>query len=227
MNLKCWVCDEARLKELKKLNQHIDEKGKKITIQTISVENDSYIKVKGKYYHEQCFREYQLSKGKITELEVNDLIVQFKLEQHKEQQDKIAEARFFEWAKEHYQVALNYHFCNRIKNIAKGLDDKVYGIITYDEFLEMYKMMENYLAKSIINKDFKNTSQRMNYELAIIINKYEDYKNYKSKLAEKNHQVINIQEKIKSSEKFSSVKTKVRQEDNDTFYVSDIHDELI
>ncbi|UUV25971.1 MULTISPECIES: hypothetical protein [Lysinibacillus] len=226
MKYKCHSCDTKKLKELKLQGLDKDKDGKSIRLQSIDTEKDSYLKINGRYYHEECFRNELIKKGKMSKEEIDNMIIGCQLEQRKDKLLAISKNRFYEWIKEHYQVTLPNYYCMRIDKITQGRDERVYGSISYDEFLEMYSMLVNYLAKQTLNKKFKNTSQRMNYELAIVISKYEDYKNYKEKLEEKNYQVVDIKSKIESSNKFNQVVEKARKDAED-FRVADIHDELI
>lgn len=226
MKYKCHSCDTKKLKELKLQGLDRGKDGKLIRLQSIDTEKDSYLKINARYYHEECFKNELIKKGKMSEEEIESMIVGYQLEQHKDKLLAESKNKFYEWIKEHYQVTLPNYYCMRVDKITQGKDEKVYGSISYDEFLEMYSMLVNYLAKQTLNKKFKNTSQRMNYELAIVISKYEDYKNYKEKLEEKNHQVVDIKSKIESSNKFNQVVEKARKDAED-FRVADIHDELI
>lgn len=226
MKYKCYYCDEIKLKELKSQNLHLDKKGKLIKLRSIDAENDSYIKYKDKYYHTDCFIEMETEKNKLTRREIDEVIASYLVYQDEEFKVKLSREKFFNWIKQHYQINLPPYFVMRIDDIAKGKDKKVFGKITYEELYEMYTMMINYLAKQILGKQFKDTSHRMNYELAIVLSKYENYRNYKDKLDNQNKEEIKIKEQMESSKKFEEVSTKVRR-DNDDFYVADILDELI
>ena len=226
MKLKCHECDEKTIKELKKQGNHLDENGKKIVVKSINTDTDDYLKINVRYYHEECFRKKLTSSKKYDSHEIESIINNHKLEFRKARMLTESRDKFYQWIKDHYKVALPAYYCMRVDKIAKGEDEKVYGSISYDEFLDMYTMLIHYLAKQTMGKQFKNIAQRMNYELAIVIGQYENYINHKNRLAEREVEKVNIKEKISYSEKFSIASQKVRSS-SDEFRVADIHDELI
>lgn len=228
MHLKCYWCDTKKQKE-DKLNG-VDIKENKESYKSINKETDSYIRINNQHYHEDCYRE-KLSSGKkkYSDQEINDEINKYKVIMDEKLWNDIMRDKFYAWIKYHYQSNLPTYYILRVDSIAEGKDVKkqVYGSIKYEEFLEMYEKLINYLAKQTMNIQFKDTSQRMLYELAIVISQYENYKKFKDNIAKREEMKVDVDKKLQDSNKFSEVSSKVRSQEDDTLYIADIMDELI
>lgn len=228
MHLKCQWCDTKR-QELDKQNG-VDIKANKESYKSINKETDSYVHVSNSYFHEDCYRE-KLTSGrkKYSQEEIDNKINELKVALDEKRLTDIVRDKFYEWIKNHYQVALPTNYVLRIDSIAKGQDrnKQVYGKITYDEFLEMYQKLALFLTKKTMNIQFKNTAQRMNYELAIVIGQYENYRNFKDNVSKREVLNKDVNNKLNDSNKYNEVSNKARQQEDDNLHIGDIIDELI
>ena len=74
----------------------------------------------------------------------------------------------------------------KIANINNGKFKGLNEGISYEDLLYMFKQKKDFLNKIADKKrregnEFKNGKHRLNYDLAVIINKYDDYKKWKKK----------------------------------------------
>lgn len=214
MFYKCHYCDK--------------EKGKK----TINCETDDFIRIKNKTtfenYHTECFKLKAIKSRKYKDSNIEEIIAKAKRDMADDVAEKISRDRFFEWIMNHYEDSLPSNYVLRVDSINKGEDNRkrVFGSITYDEFLEMYKKLVNYLAKQTYSMNFKNTHERMSYELAIVISQYKNYKKYKDSIANQEAEQKVVEAKLNESAKFTEVIEKARSDDKQEFHVSDIMNEL-
>lgn len=202
------------------------EEGIKPT-KSINTEVDEFVKDdKGKYYHSNCYLKHLIKRKKIsTEEAKNNLEVQKKIieAELKEMKDK---DRFYSWIKSFYESALPAYFCTKINEIIKGTHEKVNEPIPYHVLLDIYEKMEKYLRKNAVNKNFKNTGQRMNYDLAVVIGNYGDYKKYieKQKIEIEKAKMATVT--ISDQKKIDTVIKKKESKDEE-FNLSDALDDLL
>lgn len=170
---------------------------------------DDYVKVNKRNMHTQCYIDLQLNKGfsidyaKSSVLELKELM---NIEnQHKEQLEiekqvkklyaqktqvnrNIDRKLFFDYVSEKYSVsAFPKHFFMKMSAINNGTHPSVNKCIPYDDLLDMFKRQEHYLAGihlnlSSINKELSGIN-KLNYDLAVIVNMYDKYLEWKQKQA--------------------------------------------
>lgn len=228
MQLKCNWCDTKRQSEDKK--NGIDIKANKDSYKSIHKETDSFVKDSGKYYHDDCYKEKLRSgRKKYSEDEINNKINELKAIMDDELKISISRDIFYEWIKNHYQISLPPYFVMRVDSIVNGNDcnKKVFGKINYDEFLEMYEKLSLYLTKQTMNIHFKDTAHRMNYELAIVISQYENYRKYKDNIVKREELKVEVNKKIVDSDKYNKASDKARKQNDNELHIGDIIDELI
>ncbi|PKR83523.1 hypothetical protein [Heyndrickxia camelliae] len=220
MLLKCNYCDPKISKEMK-------ANGIK-PIKTINTSSDQYIKdEKGKYYHVECYVQH-LIKKKYTEEEARKKLEERMEITKNEIQETLDRDEFFQWIKNYYDSSLPSYFCMKVSEIVKGTHDQVNEPISYVTLLDIYRTMAVYLHKNAMKKNFKKTGQRMNYDLAVVIGNYGDYKKYKERERQSNLSKIDIESKIHESKNYSNIIKKVNKKDkNDEFDLLDVMDELL
>lgn len=219
MQLKCNYCDPTVTKKMK-------EEGIKPT-KSINTEIDEFVKDdKGKYYHSNCYLQHLIKSKKLnTEEAKNNLEIQKKIieAELKEMKDK---DRFYSWIKSYYESSLPAYFCTKINEIVKGVHEKVNEPIPYYILLDIYEKMEKYLRKKAANINFKNTGQRMNYDLAVVIGNYGDYKKYiekqKIELEKAKMATVTI-----SDQKKIDIVIKKKESKDEEFNLSDALDDLL
>ncbi|MEH7116097.1 hypothetical protein V7128_01560 [Neobacillus vireti] len=220
MLLKCNYCDPTITKDMR-------EQGLKPT-KSINSEIDEYVKdEKNKYYHVECYVQHLIKRKKMGEEEARDkLRIQLELvkAELKEMENK---DKFYKWIMNFYDSSLPAYYCTKITEIINGQYEKVNEAIPYEILLDIYDKLANFLRKNAAKKNFKNTGQRMNYDLAVVIGKYGDYKKYieKQKIEQETSQATNstLQEQVKVNH---MLKKKEEEEDKD-FHLSDVLDDLM
>jgi hypothetical protein len=218
--LKCNYCDPTITKIMR-------EQGLKST-KSINPEFDEYVKdEKNKYYHVECYVQHLIKRKKIGEEEAREkLKIQLELVkvELKQMEDK---DKFYKWIMNFYDSSLPAYYCTKITEIVNGQYEKVNEAISYEVLFDIYDKMANYLRKNAFKKNFQNIGQRMNYDLAIIIGKYGDYKKYieKQKLEQETTNATNST--LKDQTKVNHVLKKKEVTENEDFNLSDVLDELL
>lgn len=170
---------------------------------------DDYVKVNKRNMHTQCYIDLQLNKGlsidyvKSSVLELKELMNIEK--QHKEKLEIEKQAKklyaqktqvnrnidrklFFDYVSEKYGVStFPKHFFMKMSAINNGTHPSVNKCIPYDDLLDMFKRQEHYLAGihlnlSSVNKELSGIN-KLNYDLAVIVNMYDKYLEWKQKQA--------------------------------------------
>jgi hypothetical protein len=218
--LKCNYCDPTITKIMR-------EQGLKST-KSINPEFDEYVKdEKNKYYHVECYVQHLIKRKKIGEEEAREkLKIQLELVkvELKQMEDK---DKFYKWIMNFYDSSLPAYYCTKITEIVNGQYEKVNEAISYEVLFDIYDKMANYLRKNAFKKNFQNIGQRMNYDLAIIIGKYGDYKKYieKQKLEQETTNATNST--LQDQTKVNHVLKKKEVTENEDFNLSDVLDELL
>lgn len=166
---------------------------------SIDILKEDYIKTEKKqYYHINCYKEYLIKKGKSEEEIVS--IINFTQDimqcEKKIEQDK---DRLFVWIMDYYHVEVISTFIfKKISDIVAGRSCLIKNCISYEELLDIYKIMSGYLNKNAFKKNFDNPDSRMHYDLAVVLNNYNKYKEYKEKQQENNIKSIEIEKQIQN-----------------------------
>lgn len=181
---KCYICNEE-----------------------FSVSNIPYLKIKKRYCEIECFINQQLNKGlsmsSIDSL-INNYLNEMKIEENEKAQkelDKIENNNkaklkenernknkddLVEYIYKEYEVSsLPKIFFIKLNEINTGAYKGLNVGIPYEDLLDMLKRKQNYLRRiymnNVTNGKEMTTIQRINYDLAVIVNKYDDYLKWKEK----------------------------------------------
>lgn len=192
------------MKEILRKCTSCDKTGQK----TINVDTEKFIYYEGKYYHFNCYvkykkknNEYNLSDEQIIN-SANELVIKTKL--IKKVNDTIDRDRLTYWLYENYNISvLPSLFFSKLQRINEGTFSNRVGVsISNYDLLQIFKKMKSYLDK-INNKNERNgktfeATQRINYDLSVVINNYDEYLKWKQKQKTEVVEKQQIQEDIKS-----------------------------
>lgn len=215
---KCNYCDPIYTKEMR-------QRGQK-QVKTIDTSNGDFIKDnKGKYYHQKCFRNHLRDK-KMSEEEIEfefnkQLTLTLGEVREAESKDK-----FLKWIMEFYDdSSLPSYFLKKLQNVRDGNYEGLSEPINYETLLDIYTYMDKYLRKLAAQKQIDKITQRMNYDLAVVIGNYGDYKKFKEKqrLNQTDNQVIEKETKVTDKVNEINVNNKHDKE----FDITDIMDDLL
>jgi len=217
---KCKICDKPRTK-------------------TINLETEKFIYYQQSFYHYNCFVEFKMAKNqltldKATEL-ANEMVI--KTSESDSLNSLIDRDRLTYWLYDNYDInVLPILFFQKIKQINDGtFAMRVNVPIPYYDLLQIFKKMKTYLDK--VNKQNERKGKkidiirRVDYDLAIVINNYDEYLKWrqKQKTEEIDKKAIKNDIISKSDIKINTISTlqrKNNQNNNDEINISDILDEV-
>lgn len=217
LKLKCAFCDP------------VTRRGSKLVIKSIDTDIDDYLRdEKGKYYHTACYKEYLKSKKNKNDDEIAEIINRCKSEQEEVLKEAREKDKFLKWIMEYYETSsLSSYFMKKLQEVRTGRYQGLKEPIDYVTLLDIYNIMKNYLNKIASKKHFSNIGQRMNYDLAVVIGNYGDYKKYKQKQVEKEDINKQVDDNIEINKRYKEVKKTVDESKTNDFHVSDIIDDLL
>ena len=225
------------MKEILRKCTYCDSKG----IKSIQIGKDKFIYYNNKYYHYNCFikyksenNEYNLSQEQIINM-ADEMVLKTKT--IKSVIDSINKDRLIYWIYDYYNVStLSSLFFQKLTMINNGTySDKLIVPISCYDLLQIYKKMKSYLNKVNSNneRNGKNISltNRIHYDLAIILNNYDEYIKWKQKQKTENVEKIKLQEEIKSKKdicinNITSIKKNQNQNNNKEINIAEILDEV-
>lgn len=212
-------------------------------------END-FIKENGKYYEIDCYKNKLIKKG-LSKEDVNkilsDLISINRIEKEKlikKQKDiinkQIASKKreinrkdnlnnLINYFKEVYDVSVfPSYFYSKLAEINRGTFKGVSLGIPYEDLLDMFKRKQkdlNRIATNNYNKGKEITGlKRINYDIAILISKYDNYLSWKNK-----KKLLEVENKIDNEEKIKINYSKLSNNINknkEEIDISDILDDI-
>ena len=149
---------------------------------TIDVDKGKFLIYKKKYYHYDCFT-HNLDGDKIK---LADKLVE-ETRNDTNFQNSVDRDRLFFWLYDFYDVvSFNKSFFQKMNNITKGTyKESLIVPISYYDLLQIYINLKKHLVKQYernikLGKEF--TAQgRADYDLAIVLNNYNDYVKWKEK----------------------------------------------
>lgn len=217
---KCTVCDKTGCK-------------------TVKLDEDKFIYYNNCYYHYNCFIKRRMLKNEntLTEEEIikiaDDLVL--KTKDNKTVKNSIDLDRLTYWLYENYNISsLPNLFFIKLKKINDGkYANRLSKPIFYYELLQIFIKMKTYLDK--INyknehKDKKMTgSQRVEYDLAIVINNYDEYIKWRQKQATESIEKQEIKDDISIKNNIQTENiVEVRRSNNEDkeINIADLLDEL-
>lgn len=159
----------------------------------IEQEKDDFIRASigksMKYFHTECFRKRHLNaktkKLKLSEKEVEELIIKYKEETVKLLQLKEQRESLYDYLKFFYDASISDYLFLKIEELVKGENNR-YLQISYAELKDIYKNLEIYLEKNAQNKEFNSVDQRMYYDFVVVCNNINKYLSWKAKEEKKN-----------------------------------------
>jgi hypothetical protein len=195
---------------------------------SINTETDDFVKdEKGKYYHINCFKGHLKKRLKKNDDEI-DLLLQERIEITKLE---VAEAKekdkFLKWIMDFYDGSLPTYFLKKLQSIRKGSYEGINEPISFETLLDIYMQMEKYLKKIALTKNISNVTQQMNYDLAVIVGNYGNYKKYKYKQQLENEKATKAIETIDEQKKIESAISKRKTSKDDEFNLSDVVNEIL
>jgi len=215
---KCKMCDKPRVK-------------------TVNLDTEKFIHYKQSFYHYNCFVELKMKEDKLElneAIELADKMV-IKTREIKTINSSIDRDRLTYWLYENYDInVLSPLFFQKIKQINDGtFAMRINSPITYYDLLQIFKKMKTYLDKVNSQNERKGKKidviRRVDYDLAIVINNYDEYLKWKQK--QKTEEVENS--KIKSDIIFKKeiqinniTSLKRRNENENEINIAEILDEV-
>lgn len=149
------------------------------------------------------------------------------------EKEKQSKEMFVEYIKNIYDMTITGYMYIKLANINSGKYKGLKEGISYDDLFYMFKSKYNELTKIYQNNiakgfNFKSNADRFNYDLAIIINKYDSYKRWKEKQkiiqSEVEIQLNKDKEELKID--YSKISNNNKKENNNTYDIADILDDL-
>lgn len=210
---------------------------------SINIYNNDYVIHNGQYAHIECVKTYEQNKkrgkkvGKELDIFINKLIEETKLYR----KEIIDREKLYNWLYDHYNITvLNRFLCTKIAEINNGNYSGLKEGISNEDLLNIFMKMQNYLDKLAYKKNksknpFKDQLNRINYDLAIVVNNYDKYKEWKvnqEKLQiEEQEQLNKIEDKkiyntLLNKQQQKYVKKEKNNKDGNKINVINIIDEL-
>lgn len=170
--------------------------------QEFQLDTVDYIKDKGKYIETECYIQKELNKGLNIDIiqdkiEIIKNTMQIEQEEYKKieiekEQNKLKSKKkeinrnnnkteLIEYLIDIYEISsLPKQFYVKLSQINSGNYKTMSEGITYEDLLIMFKKKQSYLDKVASNNITKGKEMsgylRLNYDIAIILNKYDSYK---------------------------------------------------
>ncbi|MED1863353.1 hypothetical protein P4V41_07775 [Fictibacillus nanhaiensis] len=220
MKYKCNFCDPTVTKKMK-------EEGIKPT-KSIDTEKDEFVKDdKGKYYHLNCFKNHLAKRKKLDESEIEKLLFE-RLEITKlENQENEEKDNFLQWIMDYYDGSLPAYFLKKLQSVRDGSHQGLNEPIDYSTLLDIYNHMEKYLRKVAAQKNIRNVTQQMNYDLAVVVGNYGDYKRYKAKQKLEQDKTEVAKKAVNEQSKIKTALDKKKNNDGDSFSLHDVLDDIL
>ena len=196
----------------------------------IELDNDNFVYIKDKYYHFNCAIEKQLYKkrNKLSIEQLLDIQKQNKIEL----EYKLTKDKLFRWLQNIYNtVVIPKYFYIKMDEIFNGTYKGLSKGIPPEDLLDMWKRKQNELDRinNLNNKKGKCLigSARIQYDLAILLSKYDSYLKWKEqqKLLENEKQNI-IDEYNKPKINYELINKSVEKNIDVDTNINDLLDEV-
>lgn len=157
----------------------------------IDTTKDSYVKIKKGCYHTECYiKKLENDKDKLSHEEAKAIAFELATktfeENFKKSQEQKEDGVFISWLCQQYDIVmLSSRFYDVRNKIYKGTYKNMSMAIKREHLEDMWRQKMNYLNK--VNDRNRRMGkviegeQRVFYDLAILINKYDDYLNWLDK----------------------------------------------
>ena len=216
---KCKICDKPKTK-------------------TIKLETEKFIYYQQSYYHYDCFIKFQserklLALDKAKEL-ADEMVI--KTIESDYVNSLIDRDRLIYWIYDNYNLTvLPALFFQKTKQINDGtFSMRINAPISYYDLLQIFKKMKTYLDKVNNNNERKGKKidviRRIDYDLAIVINNYDEYLKWKQK--QKTEDIVKTEIKndlvLKNDININTITSLQRnnQKENEEINIADILDEV-
>lgn len=171
--------------------------GEYINLLTLDIDhNKDVLYYKKQYYHKECLykNRMMLKRGAWTQ-EKWDKELFVMLEQTKQHINKIiCNKHLYDFLSKNYNVIVfSKRFCTKINQLQEGEYPRLMTAMPIEDLLDMWQQKLNYLnkiyAKNKNNGKNMNGEQRLNYDLAILVNKYDSYLTWKQRQKENQEKI--------------------------------------
>jgi len=216
---KCKVCDKPKTK-------------------TINLEVDKFIFYQQSYYHYDCFIKFQTDKKCLTLDNAIKLANEMVIKTTKSDyvNSLIDRDRLTYWIYDNYNLTvLPALFFQKTKQINDGtFSMRINAPISYYDLLQIFKKMKTYLDKVNNNNERKGKKidviRRIDYDLAIVINNYDEYLKWKQKQKTEDIEKTEIKNDLvlKNDININTITSLQRnnQKENEEINIADILDEV-
>lgn len=199
----------------------------------IEAEDNTYVYDKDMlhgYAHKRCFIEKKTSqkRNKWTMEQCNDWLEAV----GQKTKSKITQRYLTDWIFKTYDISfLPPYFYNKLASIIDGSNEKVSRPIPVEDILDMWQRKIEYLNKvAARNKDkgkLIEGASRVNYDLSILLSKYDSYLAWKESAEAENKKVLQSIENSKQGINYSTISAlpKCTSKAN-TINISNILDEI-
>jgi hypothetical protein len=200
----------------------------------LNIERDNFIYYKKRYYHFDCAVNEQLTRknNKLSMEQCVDKFIQLQNENQEEINNIISKERLYKWLQNTYNtVVLPGYFYIKMDEIFSGIYKGLSKDIPPEDLLDMWKRKKNELDRINNSNSRKGKNligvARINYDLAILLNKYDSYLKWKEdqKLLENEKQNI-INEANKPKINYDLINKSVEKNKNTSTNINDLLDEV-
>lgn len=205
---------------------------------TINLEVDKFIFYQQSYYHYDCFIKFQTDKKCLTLDNAIKLANEMVIKTTKSDyvNSLIDRDRLTYWIYDNYNLTvLPALFFQKTKQINDGtFSMRINAPISYYDLLQIFKKMKTYLDKVNNNNERKGKKidviRRIDYDLAIVINNYDEYLKWKQK--QKTEDIVKTEIKndlvLKNDININTITSLQRnnQKENEEINIADILDEV-
>jgi hypothetical protein len=200
----------------------------------INIEQDDFIYYKKRYYHFDCAVNEQLERknNKLTKEKCIDKFIQLQNETKEEIDNIINREKLYKWLQFTYNaVVLPSYFYIKMDEIFSGIYKGLSKEIPPEDLLDMWKRKFNELER--VNDHNKRKGKlligisRINYDLAILLSKYDSYLKWKEeqKLLENEKQNI-INEASKPKINYELINKSIDSNQESSTNINDLLDEV-
>ena len=200
----------------------------------LNIERDSFVYYRKRYYHFDCAVNEQLTRknNKLSKEQCVDKFTQLQNENREEINNIINKERLYKWLQNTYNtVVLPSYFYIKMDEIFSGIYKGLSKDIPPEDLLDMWKRKKNELDRINNSNSRKGKNligvARINYDLAILLNKYDSYLKWKEdqKLLENEKQNI-INEANKPKINYDLINKSVEKNKNTSTNINDLLDEV-
>lgn len=203
---------------------------------TINLETDKFIFYQQSYYHYNCFIKFQTEKKCLTLDNAIKLANEMVIKTTKSDyvNSLIDRDRLTYWIYDNYNLTvLPALFFQKTKQINDGtFSMRINAPISYYDLLQIFKKMKTYLDKVNNNNERKGKKidviRRIDYDLAIVINNYDEYLKWKQKQKTEEIEKTEIKNDLvsKNDININTITSLQRNNQNEEINIADILDEV-